>query len=207
MTEKKNLRDIVAGWPENAPKDSTELMLCDNAELESRGLADQNLEMVKALRAEIRRAAMSWSRTTLLGTPQHVEDALASGDLRLLSKRWVTLALDGKRRRTFVPFSGDSAKTVEKISRIVPEVEWLPKLPENGAYLLLWGGSPEVLDIPDVRTRLQTLAGQVPVVDVLFRFLEPGPKSTLYSLKQGFGVCNRVKVEFPNTSAKEISLW
>ena len=204
--EVKNLRDIVAGWPQQAPGDGSELMLCDNEELESRGLTGPDLELVKGLRAQFRRAAMSWSRSTMLGTAQQVEDALASGDLRLLSKRWVTLALDGKRRRTFVPFSGDSARTVEKITRIVPEADWLPALPENGIYLVLWGGSPDVLEIPDVRERLTKLTGQVPVADVLFRHLEKGPKSTLYSLREGFGVCNRQRIEFP-TDISEVKLW
>lgn len=202
------LQEVIAGWPETAPGDATELQFCDDAELQARGLEGEELEQVRQLRAQVRRAAMSWSRTTALGTPAQVEEALGRGDLRLLSKRWLTLALDEKRRRTFVPFSADSSRTVEKITRVVPEAEWLPKLPRGGVYLLLWGGGPDVLDIDDVRQRLTTLQNEVPVADVVLRKLESGPKSTLYSLRQGFGVCNRQRIEFPNKDhVAQAAMW
>lgn len=196
------------GFPEGAPEDLAALQFLSDDALEHVLSGDQ-LDLARALRTQTRRAAMAWGRSSQLDSAEAVERALADGDLTLISRRWVTLALDRNRRRSFVAFSADSARTVQKLSRRVPDAEDLPVLPDgDGVYLVLYGGGPDVLEIPDVRQRLVTLQASVPVADVLFRHLEPGPKSTLYSLRQGFGVHNRTRVEFPEPDLiEEVAQW
>lgn len=201
----KTLQDLF-GWSPEAPSDLASLQFCNDEALEH-VLAEGDFELARQLRTQTRRAALAWGRSAQLSSPEAIERALAEGDLSLISKRWLTLSLDQNRRRSFVAFSADSSRTVEKLSRKVPDAEQLPQLPSNGVYLVLYGGSPEVLEIPEVRERLIQLQADVPVADVLFRHLEAGPKSTLYSLRQGFGSHNRQLVDFPNDFWKEVAQW
>lgn len=190
------LADLIPGWPNGGPEDLAELQFVTDEQLN--GFSEESADLVRTLRTQVRRAALTWGRSAQLHSPEAIERCLGEGDLRLLSKRWLTLALDKNRRRSFTPFSADSARTVEKLSRFVPEASELPTLPPDGTYLVLYGGGPEVLQIPDVRERLIRLQEAVPVADVLFRLLETGPRSTLFSLRQGFGVHSRSRVEFPD---------
>lgn len=206
MSDNLTLHDLIPGWPADGPSDLSEvLFLTDEAISE---LGDRReTESVRQLRTQVRRAALSWGRSAQLSSPEQVERCLTNGDLRLISRRWLTLALDRNRRRSFVAFSADSARTVEKLSKWVPDPDKLPTLPADGTYLILFGGSPDILEIDDVRERLRLLQKEVPVADVLFRHLEPG-RSTLYSLRQGFGVRNNNRLDFPDPSlAEDASLW
>jgi len=200
------LADLIAGWPSDGPEDLAELQFLPDEAIAEIGDAAQ-AELVRQIRTQVRRAAISWGRSTQLSSPEAVEKCLANGDLRLLTRQWVCLALDRNRRRTFRSFGADSSRTVEKITKWVPNSDKLPTLPENGVFLLLYGGGPEVLEIDDVRDRLCRLQQAVPVADVLFRRRD-ADGSTLFSLRQGFGVRNHERVEFPRPDLAELaSLW
>ena len=193
------LQEMFANWPKEAPATANELQYTSTDYL-SKLLVDDThlLKIVLSLRTQIIQASQSWGNSLQLDSPQAVEQALTDGNLRLLTKRWLTLSLDKNKRRTVLAFSSDSARTVEKLSRVVPTAETLPACSPNGLYLLLYGGGPDILSKPATQTALIELVKSVPIGDILFRKLEKGPKSTLFSVRQGFGVSDRIKVEFPD---------
>lgn len=205
--ELRQLSELIPAWPDTAPQSLAELVFADNDVLDGIAVDEHVRELVLQLRGHVRAAARQRGQSAQLWGPEAVQAAFADGDLVLVNRRWLTLALDRHRRRTFVAYSSDSARTVSKVSRFVPDADDLPTLPEDGAYLVLWGGTPDVLEIEDVRVRLQDMQRRAPIVDVLFRKRDRR-ESTLWSLRQGFGCRGFERIEFPNEQLmKEVRLW
>jgi hypothetical protein len=205
--ELKQLSQLLPGWPDSAPQSLSDLVFAENEAIEATVDDGAVRDLVFQLRGHVRAAARQRGQSAQLASPSAIQEAFTNGDLVLVERKWLTLPLDRHRRRTFKPYSADSSRTVSKISRFVPDAADLPVLPEDGVYLMLWGGSPDVLEIDDVRQRLRAVQDAVPVCDVLFRQREKR-KSTLWSLRQGFGCCGNDVVEFPNNNlAKEVHLW
>jgi hypothetical protein len=88
------------------------------------------------------------------------------------------------------------------VSRRVPLAadldEALP-LPRGGRYVLVFGGSPELLEHDGIRQALERLLERAPVADVCFWTLAQGAAPTCFSLGEGRGQQGGRPVEFPNT--------
>lgn len=87
------------------------------------------------------------------------------------------------------------------LSRSVPDPEELATtcpLPTGGTYVVLYGGSPEVLDEHDTATELEALLRSHPVSDVVFRHLTSNAAPALYSLGCGRGEQAGTAIPFPN---------
>lgn len=214
---------LIPGWPERAPRDGVDLILLEDDALRALGLDGDELELVTSVRRHLRMAALSRGSSTQLSNANAVVAALDSGDLRTYSGRWLIIVLDKHRRRVFAPQRKDpgTSRAVVHVSKWVPDdTSKLPHLPEGGTYLVLWGGSVEVLAIDDVRDRLRRLAEAVPIADVVFRRRgnalagsgSDGPVEysapTTWSLREGIGVCAGEPVPFPeSTNHEEVNLW
>jgi hypothetical protein len=199
------LRELIPGWPDTAPQDGPSLVMCADADLADLGLTPAQLEQVRALRSHLHSAAIARGQSKQLGSADAVYDALVNRDIRSTPGRWKTWVLDSARRRVFTATRADSSRTVERVTRFVPEPGELPTLPDGGTYLVLWGGDPDVLRFDDVRGRLRTLITTVPVADVLFHDTRRG---ALFSLRNRIGAAGRQPVEFPDPDlVKEVWSW
>lgn len=222
-TELKPFSELIPGWPERAPRDGVDLILLEDDALRALGLDGDDFDLVVEVRRHLRMAALSRGSSTQLANANAVVDALDSGDLRVYQGRWLLIVLDKHRRRVFAPQRKDpgTSRAVVHVSKWVPDdYSKLPALPEGGTYLVLWGGSVEVLAIEDVRERLRRLAAACPIADVVFRqrgktIAGPGDDApvqhsppTTWSLREGIGVCAGRPVPFPeSTHHEEVKLW
>lgn len=222
-TELTPFSELIPGWPEHAPRDGIDLILLEDDALRALGLDGDELELVTKVRRHLRMAALSRGSSTQLSNANAVVAALDSGDLRVYQGHWLLIVLDKHRRRVFAPQRKEpgTSRAVVQVSKWVPDdPSRLPGLPEGGTYLVLWGGSVEVLAIPDVRERLRQLAAVCPISDVVFRRRgkalagsgEDAPVQysapTTWSLREGIGVRAGEPVPFPeSTNHEEVNLW
>lgn len=114
----------------------------------------------------------------LLGTPDTLSRRL---------KR--VLAEPGMYRWVYASFFGRALPDAETLAETCP-------LPTAGTYLVLYGGSPEVLDT--VADELEALCAALPVADVMFRHLTPNSAPAFYSLGCGRGEQAGAEIPFPN---------
>ena len=81
------------------------------------------------------------------------------------------------------------------ISYHAPALENLPAVPEGGTILILWGGSPDVLQFDDARERLNEIRQAIRISDIVF-----SDDQALFSMVEGFGeaVATSERLEFPD---------
>lgn len=195
MSEPRRLGDLIAGWPDKAPQTGRELVFTSHEALHE--TLDPNVvALVTGLRRHIIDAGRSMGQSTQLGGPEAVARALEKGEIRLVAKRWVTFSLDRHKRVTWKPVANDSSRSVNRVDRMVPDAAKLPHLEDQGSYLMFWGGGIDVLDIPDVQTRLLELVANAPMTDIIFRKLVAGQGAMVYSAKMQFGSQGANKLEF-----------
>ncbi len=212
VSELPTLSSLISGYPQTAPQFGAELILTEDDELADAGLSDTELELIGSIRRHLRTAAVSRGLSAQLSNAQQVEEALLAGDLAVMRKHWVTYPLDKKRRRSFQPFSATASRTVRLRTNFVPtheELEQKHALDPDGVYLLIWGGSPAALAIPDVRQRLVKLASQVPIADVIFhQQAAAGYTAKTWSLRERIGSSENLVLVFPDEDLlKEVALW
>jgi hypothetical protein len=217
VTELTALGDLIPGWPEAAPQDGTELIFADDELLDELGVEGDGRRLVTELRRHVRYAAAARGSSTQLGNAEAVMSALDNGDLRLWWGKWMTLVLDRHRRRVFTTQrrGAENPRTVAQVTGFVPDADKLPRLPEEGTYLLIFGGDQAVLHIDDVRRRLRDLAGRVPVADVIVRRAgrrnesgSPISAPTTWSVRERVGTCGGERVEFDaECRLDELALW
>jgi hypothetical protein len=213
------LSDLIPAWPANAPQTGADLILVDDEEIDDLGLDADAANLVTELRRHLRAAALARGQSRQLGSAAAVTEALETGDLAVLRNRWVTYPLDRHRRRDFMAVSSDKSRTVTRRSVYVPSLSDLPDLPDGGAYLIVRSGDPGVLEIDDVRRRLEALADELrsrhaagtshPLADVVFHLRgRDGGAPTTWSLREQIGSRSNEPVPFPNPDLiKEMDLW
>ena len=217
MRELTPLGELIHGWPEEAPQDGIELIFADDEVLDEVGVTGEGRDLVTELRRHFRYAAAARGASAQLGNAEAVVSAMDNGDVRVWEGKWLTLVLDRHRRRVFTTQGrgAENPRTVAQVTKYVPGVEKLPRLPEEGTYLVIFGGDPAVLHIDDVRQRLRLLARNVPVADVLVRRRGrrnqsgvPTSAPTTWSVREGVGVSGGERVEFdPQCRLDELRLW
>ena len=181
------LHDLVEGWPAAAPPSLEQL--CDAplheilGELRDTDVPQPEVDLVVQLRAQGMDLKQAADKLPPLSGPSAVLKALRNGWLKPRALRWMTYPLDERRRRVTTANSAGGARYVTHISNKVPSPDELPPVPTGGTYLLLFGGSPAVLEIPGVPQRLRKLTGTAPVSDVVFWHLTREHPDTLFSLK------------------------
>lgn len=129
--------------------------------------------------------------------------------------KWTAYALSENRQVIMTPHKNGGTTPLRKHTAIIPKVEDLPRLPRGSgrdtrqpAWLLIYGGGPEVLSKPGVARGLSTLQRRATVADVLFYQCDKdaGVTPTLWSVRAGKGTQEtgapegRV-VEFPDVDA------
>lgn len=129
--------------------------------------------------------------------------------------KWVAYALSSQRQVINVPHERGGVTPLRFHSPLIPKATDMPRLPvgssqseKQPAWLLIFGGGPEVLSKPGVARGLATLRRRTPVSDVLFfhRDIETSTPPTLWSLVAGVGMSDTGsaggrEVPFPDAEA------
>ena len=205
-----SLSDLIPGWPSQVPAEGSELVLIDDHSLSSLDLTEEEMSLVKGLRKHLRQAAISKNLSVPLGNAIAVSSALETGDLKEFQGRWAIFPLDKYNRRVFVPLRNQpgSSRTAVHLSKwFQDDYDKIPNLPEDGRYLVIYGGDPAVLDIQDCRERIKKFISEFPIADIVFRTRSTatGKFSTVWSVREGFGVSQNERIDFPNKAhIKEI---
>lgn len=188
-----------------------------------RGLLDADPESLShPLAWFLRREAVEVQRSTeahYIHGPKDAFRLLKNGYvLHPWTGKWTSYALSESRQVIKVPHPRGGTTPLRKATPIIPKLTELPDLPRSAgrdgrstktpAWLLIFGGTPEVLSKPGVARGLATLQARGTVADVLFfdRDKQSGRPPTLWSLKTGCGVQENgdpdgLRVEFPDEEA------
>lgn len=193
----------IPGWPEHAPQFLPALLqtryLDLKQQLEEAGCTADEVSLVLETRRDVIDAKRS-SDEIPIHSPVEARRMLEDRILWPQAGRWVTYDLDPNRTRRVRTRSDGAREYVRFVSDKVPTAAMLAAngLPEGGVHLIIYGGSPEVLDHPGVAEAIAALKVASPIADVLFWHLQSGTSPTLYSLLAGCGESGGRRVEFPN---------
>ena len=196
------LGKIMENWPEEYPQTLTELVEADSASLSD--------HRAKELRSQALDLVRSWEKHHISG-PWDALQLLSSGYvLHTWENAWRSYALGSDRAAMMIPKEGGASRYLVKATKLLPQADELPALPSGKGearkpeWLVIYGGTPEVLSKPGVPQRLAKLLKSAPISDVVFYAKDPTP--TLWSLRAGVGVkgaskANAATVAFPDAAA------
>jgi hypothetical protein len=204
VEERNTLRELMADWPTSAPETLAGLVAAGYDEIKQLDVTDAQRELVLALRTQAIDAAHALERSPLNCADDLVRQ-LSSRRIRPLARAWLVVGLDANNERIAVPRRGGGGLYwLQDAYRELPDADQLRsrlRLPRGGRYLIVYGGSPDVLDDPTVADRLEELIGATPTVDVTFWHLRSGVAPALFSLRGGCGDRGGEREEFPNQTA------
>jgi len=196
MTKPK-LGDIIEGWPEEVGDSLEELATIPKDALQEilDSLDSDLANLVLQLRLQAREIMQSSEREAPLGTPSAVAGALRSGQLRPKRNWWIAYPLDARHRRIVGAHRSGASRFLLVLRSKFPTDADIPALEAAAGYLVIWGGSPEVLSIKGVPERIKALTAAA-LVDVMFW---DSTSRTLHSLRFGLGEMETGKCDFPTT--------
>ena len=210
MTDPRTLSEALAdlgAYPADHPQSLAELVLADPESLTH--------PLAWFLRKQAVEATRSSQRHYVNG-PQDALRLLRNGYvLHPWEGCWVSYALTGDRQVALVPHDKGGVRTLRKATRLLPKADELPDLPagttrsgRKAAWLVIYGGTPEVLSKPHVAQGLASLRRRVPTADVVFYTCDAaaGVAPTLWSVAAGCGVTETggpggTEVPFPDPDA------
>lgn len=202
------LSALVTDWPSGAPDNGVELRRTDydalKEDLIAAGATPEQISIVMSVRKHLIMAALSSSEPAALSV-ESAKAMIESNFIFPMAKKWVVYPLRRDRTRIISPRDGGGADALKVITRRVPVASELKQgapLPEGGTYLIVYGGSPDIIGLANkknerVETDIAQLFKNLPVADILFRLLEKGEPSALFSLRAGMGEKGGQPVEFP----------
>jgi hypothetical protein len=202
--ENNSLRELILDWPASAPDTLAGLVAAGYDELKTLDVTEAQRELILGVRAQAIDAAHALERTPINCADDLVRQ-LSSRRIRPLARAWLIIGLDANNERVAVPRRGGGGLYwLQDAYRDLPDTDQLRsrlRLPRGGRYLIVYGGSPGVLDDREVVDRLEKLVGTAPVVDVTFWHLRSGSAPALFSLRGGCGDRGGEREEFPNIMA------
>lgn len=139
MSKSKSLlQKIIPNWSEESPSTLIELF---NADYNTLSETEKEL---RALAVEL----VQLQERTPISTASVAKDLLERKHLTSRNGYWTFIALNEKKDRYYIRWK-DGYRLVNYQSKTLPDIETLRKnapLPENGSYILIFGGSPEILN-------------------------------------------------------------
>lgn len=161
-------------------------------------------DTARALRALAVQLVHSFERAPVL-TAKAAQKLLEDHHLPVRVGKWVTVALNAERERIYAKGKGGAMRQVHAVTNEFPTKDVLDKrapIPEGGTYLVIYGGSPEILQDSDACHAKRTLTSEAPVADVLLWDVDD-EGATCWSIAAGGGARGSVPTEFPDTDALE----
>jgi len=193
--DKPKLGEIIEGWPTEVGDSLEELALIPkDAFEEALASLDPDLaRLVKSLRAQARDLIYANEGEPPLGTPAALTAALRDGRLRPKPGFWTAYPLDKLHRRISARYKSRGSRYVVVLSTKFPTNDGiLEDVEAASGYLVVWGGSPDVLALKGVPERIKAFTA-TPLVDVVFW---ESPATTLHSLRFGLGESPSGRVDF-----------
>jgi len=187
---KNNLQNIIPNWTPESPETLEELMLMDYDSLN---------EQAKALRSLAVDLVHSHEREPIY-TASKARDMLQKNHLPNRKNKWVFIALNDKRDRYYVR-KANGLRLVHYIANSIPTFETLKQhapLPENGSYLFIFGGSPELINKESELNAWRKMVSETTVSDVIF-WDNKSEGATFWSLGAGVGQYGNQIIEFDNS--------
>lgn len=199
-----NLSEIIESWPGDHPQNLVDLVNADREDISSQQAWDLRHQAVTLLHSS--------EKHVVMGPGDAFKLISNSYFLKPWDKAWKSFALSPMRQPIVIPGEGNRWRYLSKGTRLIPRVDDLPPLPGNRtakgkpyAWLVIFGGNPDILDKDGVARGLTTLSKRVPVIDFLF-YESAGidvKVATLWSVKAGVGQKGSVlstaeQVSFPN---------
>lgn len=183
---KKKLSDIVPGYPEDHPQTLAALLDADPESIKE--------PVAWELRHQALGVARSWE-SHFVTSPWDVLELIVSGYvIHPWEKAWKSYALSSDRQPILVPSDKGSARYLSKATKLLPKPSDLGPLPQgtsanrSAAWLVVYGGSPEVLSRDGVIPGLVRLTRSVQVADIVFFDREAQGQPTLWSVKANTGM-------------------
>lgn len=210
MSTVRPLSQRLPGWPEQAPQYLPDLMQTRHIELKTQltqdGVPKPLIELVLEMRRDVIDAHHSASELPITSA-QDAQRLLEDRILRTQSHQWVAYALGVNRLRLAVPHPSGGREYLRVVSRKLPTAKQLKDapVPQGGTYILIYGGSPQILEVADVASQIAELRKQLPIADVLFWHLIENQPPALYSLRAGCADQAGKRLEFPNKKQLEIA--
>ena len=209
--DKPKLGDIIEGWPSEVGDSLEELALIpkDTFEAIVASLEPDLAYLVKHLRYQARDLIHSNDGEAPIGTPVAVAASLRDGRLRPKPNWWTAYPLDKRHRRVAARYKSRGSRYAVLLRQKFPTNDELIKdLEAANGYLVVWGGTPDVLAIKGVAERITAFTA-APLVDVVFW---EASTLTLHSLRFGLGESPSGRVDFPSaiqTTAHNLkeTLW
>jgi hypothetical protein len=127
--------------------------------------------------------------------------------------KWVSYALNADREVILVTDDSGRTKSLRKATQRIPRKEDLPDIPASAwrgskrpAWLVIFGGNPDVLDKEFVARGLATLQRTTSIADICFYECDPDAElpPTLWSVRAGVGMSTGdAAVPFPTPETLE----
>lgn len=186
----QNLQDLLGPvWGPEQPKTLVELIHADYHSLDERA---------KAIRGHAVELVHSFERQPVLNA-RLAREALERHHLPCRRGLWNAIVLDAKRERIYDRVSGTKMRMRHTTSKSFPDIARLAEkapLPENGQYLIIYGGGIDALDESSLRA-YRRLKNEAVVADVLL-WETTDDTATFWSVRTGCGSRGNARIEFPD---------
>jgi hypothetical protein len=187
----QTLQELLAPvWGEEQPKTLVELIHAEYDTLDPIG---------KAVRKQAMDLVFSFEREPLLNA-RMAREALERHHLPAKRERWNTIVLDENRERVYDRITGARMRMRSAVTKNFPTIEKLKEkhasLPENGQYLIVYGGGLEALT-DDALAAYRKLTSVARVADVLF-WDSQDSSAVFWSVRTGCGSRGSERIEFPD---------
>lgn len=209
MSDPRTLTEALAlgPYPEDHPQTLADLVAADPDTLSH--------PLAWFLRKQAIEATRAAERHYVTG-PKDALRLLGNGyALHAWDGAWVSYGLSADRQVILTPHEKGGVRAMRKATRLIPKVEDLPELPagqsvsgKRASWLVIFGGTPEVLSKPHVAQGLATLQRRLPIADIVFYSCsaDGGQAPTLWSVRAGTGVTETggpggTEVPFPDLEA------
>jgi hypothetical protein len=162
------LSEILDGWPTQFGDTLAELadMPNDQFKAEVDKLDKATANVVWVFRKQVLDIARRNEREIALAGYPFTDAALRNGAVSPKNGRWTIYAIDDQHRRVPSPKRQGKSRFQLDITNKFPTPDEAPPTITGGSFLVIWGGSPDVFEIPGVAERILTFAKTHTLLDV-----------------------------------------
>lgn len=195
-TPQVTLHSLFPGlWEATKPETLVELVNADYDSLDpqARDLRALAMQMVHAFE----RKPVHTAKAAL--------ELLEAHHLSAPKGKWNVVALGADRERMYERAAGTNLRLVHMVTATMPDAKTLARkapIPEGGTYLILRGGSPDVLESSSELDAYHRLKQTVPIADVLL-WEDQADVATFWSIGAGAGQRGSAVISFPNQDLLE----